>query len=93
MKKLLFLLLIASCFLSACTSTITGSNDLVKEIKKLDLPKIVPSGISIDDQTAVTIIFDDGAECYYTIDGKDPNSQDGTKYTQSFTCQKVRWFV
>ena len=88
MKKLLFLLLIASCFLSACTSTITGSNDLVKEIKKLDLPKIVPSGISIDDQTAITIIFDDGAECYYTIDGKDPNSQDGTKYTQPFYLSK-----
>ena len=88
MKKLLFLLLIASCFLSACTSTITGSNDPVKEIKKLDLPKIVPSGISIDDQTAVTIIFDDGAECYYTIDGKDPNSQDGTKYTQPFYLSK-----
>ena len=88
MKKLLFLLLIASCFLSACTSTVMVSNDPAKEIKKLDLPKIVPSGISIDDQTAVTIIFDDGAECYYTIDGKDPNSQDGTKYTQPFYLSK-----
>ena len=88
MKKFLFLLLVAGCFLSACTSTVMVSNDPAKEVKKLDLPKIVPSDISIDEQTAITIIFDDGAECYYTIDGKDPNSQDGTKYTQPFCLAK-----
>ena len=88
MKKFLFLLLIISCFLAACTSTIDDSNGSSKEVKRLSQPKIVPSDLIIDDQTDIMIIFDDGAECYYTIDGKYPNKQDGKKYTQPFKLSK-----
>ena len=88
MKKLLFLLLIASCFLAACTSTISDSNDSSKDVKKLNPPKVVPSDLIIDDQTDIMIIFDEGAECYYTTDGKAPNSEDGKKYTGPFRLSK-----
>ena len=88
MKKFLFLLLIASCFLAACTSTVMVSNDPAKEVKKLNPPKVVPSDLIIDDQTDIMIIFDEGAECYYTTDGKAPNSEDGKKYTGPFRLSK-----
>lgn len=92
MKKLLVLFL--SCFIFACTSSFDTSEDSgkkdsdVQSKKELSEPIFSPSAMQIDDQTEITIKFDDGAECYYTIDGKKPDKEDGKKYTGPFTLAK-----
>ena len=90
MRKVL-LLLIASFLICACTCTSvmdTPNNSGNKPTEKLNTPIITPSNLEIDDETDISIKFDDGAECYYTIDGKNPDRVDGIKYTGAFRLSK-----
>lgn len=59
------------------------------EAEKMEVPVCVPNGGKIDSDTPISLSsVNEGADIYYTTDGKVPTESTGTKYTEPFTLAK-----